>query len=135
MLEEVLLILFSVLGFLIAYHVWNKVHRKKQKLVCLRGEGCNKVTTSKYAKTFGIENTILGMIYFILIFSIGVSQLIFPWILTLGYVFLGKILISGGSAIFSIYLIGIQAFVLKDWCEYCLASSAISVAIFLTVIL
>lgn len=135
MMEEVLLIFFSILGFLIAYHVWNKVHRKKQKLVCLRGEGCNKVTTSKYAKTFGIENTLMGMAYFILIFAIGILQLIFPEILTLSYVFWGKILVSGSSALFSIYLIGIQAFVLKDWCEYCLASSAISVLIFMTIII
>jgi len=134
MLEEVLLILLSIIGFFIAYHVHNRVHRKKQKLVCLRGEGCNKVTTSKYAKTFGIENTILGMIYLTLIFAIGILQLIFPGILTLNYVFWGKILVSGGSALFSIYLVGIQAFVLKDWCEYCLASSAISIAIFLVVV-
>jgi len=51
------------------------------------------------------------------------------------YLYLGKLLVSGGAALMGTYLAFAQLFILKKWCEYCLASSVLSLAIFLVILL
>ncbi len=135
-MEEVLLILFSVLGFSISYYIWKKIIRQKKKLVCMIGDGdCDDVVNSKYGRIFGINNTIVGMAYYSLVFVTSIAFLIYPFLNNFSYLLLGKILVSGGAALTGIYLASTQLFILKKWCEYCLASSALSLAIFLVVLL
>ena len=60
---------------------------------------------------------------------------LFPEFFALNYVFLGKIIITGIAALFSIYSIFIQLFILKEVCEYCLSLSALGIAIFVVVLI
>jgi len=64
--------------------------------------GCSYVLNSKFSKTFGIDNSILGVFYF-LIFGI------------LNYLNKEKFLkiLSGIGAIFALYLIFVMLFILK----------------------
>jgi uncharacterized membrane protein len=39
------------------------------------------------------------------------------------------------AALFSVYLLFVQFAVLKEWCEYCMISSAITIAIFIIEVL
>ena len=42
-------------------------------MYCVIGENCDAVVKSTYVKTFGIENTIPGMLYYALIFVYGAA--------------------------------------------------------------
>ena len=132
-MEHLFLLPLSILGFAISWWIWYKKGRK-QKLVCVIGEDCDKVIRSKYAVTFGIENTILGMLYYVFVFVVSLGHIYAPAFVVLSSVFLIKIIISGAAALFSVYLVYIQLAVLKEWCEYCLASAAVTLAIFLVVL-
>ena len=132
--EHILLLALSEIGFAVSWFVWSK-KSKHEKLVCVIGKDCDKVIRSKYGDTFGFDNTLLGMLYFAFVFVASVIQffyldfydlLLFSW---------GRLIISGLAALFSAYLILIQIFVLKEYCEYCLATGALSIAIFLVVLL
>ncbi|MEK6897895.1 MAG: vitamin K epoxide reductase family protein [Nanoarchaeota archaeon] len=135
MLKEILLIIFSLFGFFLSFYIWNKSIRKKERLVCIVGKNCENVIQSKYGKTFGVDNTILGMIYSLVIFLIALSQFLFPQLPAVSYFILGKIIFSGCAALFSVYLIFIQLYVIKELCEYCLASAITSLMIFLVIII
>ena len=132
-MNPVYLILLSSVGFVIsAYLLYAKTYDKK--LVCLPGHDCDAVVKSKYGKTFGMENTIFGILYYLLIFVYGVglylNRNLFKEIIVY-YVLVGASVIS---VLFSIYLTAVQAFVLKKWCDYCIVSSIVSLLILLVLI-
>ena len=132
-MEHVWLLIFSALGLLISYYVWYKHNFKKEKLVCVIGDDCAKVIDSKYGKIFGISLSITGIFYFGFIFLIALLHFFFQGFFVLNYVAWGKIIITGVGALFSVYTIFLQFFVLKELCEYCLSLSALGVAIFVVI--
>ena len=133
-MEFIFLMLLGLAGFVISSYILYK-NSKAQPLVCHIGSDCGKVTNSKYGKTFGFDNTILGMIYYGFVFVMSLLAGIFPEFIASSSVFLGRLLISGGAALFSAYLVYIQLIVLKEFCEYCLVSSSLSIAIFLVILI
>ena len=109
------------------------IYRKKKyghPLVCPIGSDCDPVIYSKYSRLFHIPLETVGAIYYTII------------ILTYAVFYASPTLHSPGAALvllelttvallFSTYLTGIQAFVIKQWCTWCLSSAAICAAIFL----
>ena len=134
-MEHIWLLILSALGFLISYYIWYKYNFKKEKLVCIIGNGCGKVIDSKYGKIFGISQSVMGIFYFGFIFIAGLMYFFFPEFFTLDYIILGKIIFTGIGALFSIYSIFLQLFILKELCEYCLSLSALGLAIFVIVLI
>ncbi len=126
------LILFSLIsllglaGFLIAAFIYRK-KKLKQKLVCPMRADCDTVIHSDYSRIFGIPVEILGMIYYAFIgltYSlISISNL---WTVPIAYFLFA---VSLFSVIFSIYLISIQMFVIKNWCSWCMYSAGITILI------
>lgn len=128
-------ILLSAAGFAIAFYIYRK-KSKKEKLICnILDSDCDQVVKSQYGQLLGIPNEVMGMAYYLLlivsvillmsgvtaIFNFSLTNLIF--------------IVSGLAAVVSIILIYIQAIILKNWCEYCLASSLINIIIFILEIL
>lgn len=133
-MSEYTIILLAILGFVISFLIWyTKINNKK--LVCVIGKDCNKVINSKYSKTFGINNEILGMLYYSLLIIISILILKSPFFSTINIVNLGRIIIAGFSALFSVYLTYVQIFKLKEYCEYCWAVNVINIIIFLVILL
>ena len=144
-MKYIYLILLSSIGFLISFYIYYSKKKSKQ-LYCPIGHSCNFVVESKYGKTFGIENTIPGMVFYLLIFAYGtaslqkisnslkffqfINQNIFKW----SYVYYLIVIASIFSVLFSIYLTSIQAFALRKWCFYCIISSLASVLILIVLI-
>lgn len=123
------LLFFSLAGFWVSWYIYRK-KKKNQPLVCLIGKDCNQVVWSKYNAMFGIPNEVVGMVYY----SATAAGALF-----LGngvFVFFGipvwsALVIAGGVATSSsIILLFIQAFILRRWCDYCIVSTIITVAIF-----
>ena len=134
-MEHILLLILSALGFSISYYVWYKNNLKKEKLVCMIGHDCGKMINSKYGKIFGISPSVMGVFYFGFIFIIALLHFLFIEFFTLNYVLFGKIIITGIAALFSIYSLFLQFFILKELCEYCLSLSILGIAIFVVVLI
>ena len=133
MIRELLIIITAVAGFVLAAYIHHK-HKTQQPLVCRIGYDCNKVVTSKYATTFGFKNDMLGMIYYDFV-AISYAILLLLPSLRIPLINYGLLAATGGAFLFSVYLVFIQAFIIKEWCEWCLGSALISTIIFLLAVL
>lgn len=103
-------------------------------LFCPRSGNCDDVIKSKYGKTFGIENTIPGMGYYVVILIYATGLLSNRNIFKEAIVYYSIVGISLVSVMFSLYLAYIQKFVLRKWCYYCIISTIASLLIFVVII-
>ncbi len=122
-------LILAIIGFALSFYIWNKKTRNEE-LYCIIGEDCNKVIHSEYAETFGIENTVLGMVYYTGIFIISWVSIMWPKTLMFSFFLTSHLIITGLAALVSLYLTFIQLFKIRELCEYCLANTAIILAIF-----
>jgi uncharacterized membrane protein len=123
-----LLLILSIIGFFVsAYILYSK--KLNKPLFCPIGENCDYVVRSKYGKTFGIENTIPGIIFYAVIFLYGLVLMLNRNIFKEDIVHYLIVGISIASVLFSLYLVYVQKFILKKWCIYCLVSTAASILI------
>jgi uncharacterized membrane protein len=121
-------------GFAVSWYIY-RTKRKHKKLVCIIGKDCNRVVESKYNTLLGIPNEILGLLYYAFVILLVLGILL--EIERVGPVTLLFALVASGfiAAFFSTVLLIIQAFMLRKWCEYCIVSAGISIAIFILEIL
>ena len=112
-----LIIVFSIIGFLISVYLYFE----GRKMGCALN-GCDLVLTSKYSKFLGIDNSLLGMVYF---FLIGLFSL-------LNKTKFLKI-ISIFALFFALYLLFVMFFVLKEICPFCLIVDFIAIIIFVLI--
>jgi len=122
------LVFLAILGFSISFYISSKKGHE-EKIKCIVGEKCDVVLKSKYNKTFGFRNEILGMLYYVFIIALVLiflsgTKYVFDVNLELALVILGSF-----AFLFSVYLTYIQFFVLKATCDYCLTSAAINLLI------
>ncbi|MBI2542050.1 vitamin K epoxide reductase family protein [Candidatus Woesearchaeota archaeon] len=128
------LIILSTIGFAVSFYIfYTKKHGKKMH--CVIGENCDDVVKSKYGKTFGIENTIPGMAYYLLVLAYGIAILYDRNVFKENFIYYFIVSASIGSVLFAAYLTSVQAFVLKKWCEYCIVSSISSLLILIVLLL
>ncbi len=128
-LIQIVIFVLGLGGFMVAKHIRN--HKTKNMLlVCPIRFDCNTVVNSDYSKFFGLPVEILGMAYY---GFVSVSYLFFIFLPSLLPNFLigFMILLSMTALIFSIYLIGVQIFILKKGCSWCFVSAFISILIFI----
>ena len=94
---------------------------------CLILEGCEVVLTSTYSVIMGVPLALLGLIFYIAIFTL--VNLIDIY----GDKLLPKIMAGAGTIGFvaSLYFLYLQVFVIRALCIYCLTSLASSTAIFI----
>ena len=124
------LIVLSLLGIVnTVYLIWKS--KIKEPLVCPIGQDCNKVLDSKWNKIFFIKNDILGLLFYIGVI-VGAILLLFDFDKIIKTIL---IFASGIAVLFSIFLVFIQAKVIKNYCFYCLISTFINVLIFLNLLL
>jgi uncharacterized membrane protein len=126
-------IIFALAAFGIAAYVYAK-KKRDQPMVCPLNGHCDLVTRSRYSKFLGIPVEFIGMVFDILIIFIYTTNYLIPGIIP-DIIFFLVIGIAFGAFIFCLYLIIIQAFVLKKWCTWCLFSAGFSTLIFITVLL
>jgi len=125
-------VIFSIAGFLLAGYVYVK-KRKKETLVCPMNGKCDEVINSRYSRFVGVPVELLGIIYYAFIGAIYTFIFIDPWFFSDG----AKFFITGitvGAFLFSIYLVFIQAFILRQWCTWCLFSAGFTTFIFVTAV-
>lgn len=108
------------------------IHFKKQMhhpIVCPIGHSCDPVVHSEYSRIMDIPVEILGVIYYTIIVVVYAATLAYPTlksdILTLPILGL-----TTAAFLFSLYLTSVQAFILRQWCTWCLISASLCAVIF-----
>ena len=127
-LPTLLIILSSLGGLSLATFI----HLKKKEpkpLVCPIGHSCDPVVHSDYSRFMRIPVELLGILYYLIVLISYVLLFMYPQ---------GKtpateatlLALSAIAFLFSAYLTWVQAFVLKEWCTWCLISASLCVLIF-----
>jgi len=121
------LILLSMLGITdasyLSYSYFSGIPVK-----CSFFSGCEIVTASKYSEIFGIPISLIGLLYYILLFVIIV------WATRKEEISISGIknvfLLSFFGFLFSAYLLYLQVFIIQTLCIFCLISATVSTLIF-----
>jgi uncharacterized membrane protein len=115
--------LIAFLGMVDTFYL--SLKRNAGPIPCRVTSGCNDVLNSRYSEVAGIPLSSIGLVFYLGVFGMAVFEL-FGTAKTLPWLFYP----AGLALLISALLVGIQAFSLKAFCEYCLLSSAFVVAIF-----
>ena len=122
-LTSLVLLALSFSGFGVVFYIAQR-KRKKATMVCpLRGK-CDAVVYSKYARFLGIDLTTFGLGYYGVLSLAYILKLALPSVPPeFSFIVLG---LSVGGLLFSIYLTAVQAFVLRQWCTWCVISALVT---------
>lgn len=90
-------------------------------------KGCDVVLTSHFSTIFGVPLSLFGMGFYLSVILMSLLLITNPKPLFLKLFYL----LAGWGFVFSLFLLAIQAFVLHQFCQYCLLSCATSTGIFL----
>lgn len=128
-LPTLFIILCAFCGLLLATFI----HFKKRHgvpLICPIGHSCDPVVHSDYSKFMHVPVEVLGVLYYLLI-AVGYSLFAMYPSMKTGGVEIALLGISAFAFLFSIYLTAVQAFILREWCTWCLISALFCATIFL----
>ena len=103
-------------------------HVTGQSVRCTIISGCSEVLSSPYAVVAGIPLAVIGAAAYFTVFSLAILALF-------GYRIAGTLLtpLVIGMFVVSLWLIYLQAFVIREFCQYCLLSAAITTALLVVV--
>ena len=107
------------------------IKRNAGPIPCHVTHGCTDVLTSKYSEVAGIPLSWLGLAFYVTVLSLAVFSVFEDPKNDSGLPLRAIFYLSGVGLIISALLVGIQAFILKAFCEYCLLSAALILSIFL----
>jgi len=127
-LYYIVIIIAGLIGLSLSIYIGKK-KRNGSQLVCPLGADCDAVIHSEYAKFFGIPLEVMGTLYYLVIVLGYLFFLIFPQIIDINLSFF-LLTFSAIGFLFSIYLVFIQLFAIKQWCTWCLISAICSIFIF-----
>jgi len=126
-MQNISILILSLIGLAITTYI-GSAHLLKKKVVCLiSNKDCNIVLDSKYSKTFGIKNEILGLLYYI---AIPVAVFIIPT----ASIILATKAASTIAMLHSIILFVIQAKKLKNYCSWCITTAVINILLLILLI-
>jgi len=125
-----LILLLAIVGFGITWHI-RRMRSKKAPMTCPVGGKCDRVLESKYNSIFGVSNDLAGLFYYAGVFGIAFLLLLGTTTLIGVPLGVGLFLMGASGLVFSVILTGIQAFALKAWCSWCLASALINLVLFI----
>ena len=103
-------------------------HVTGQSVRCTIISGCSAVLSSPYAVVAGIPLAALGAAAYFTVFSLAILTLF-------SYHWAGKVMQVTVFTMFglSLWLVYLQAFVIREFCQYCLLSAAITTALLVMV--
>ena len=95
-----------------------------QSLRCTIVSGCSEVLGSKYAHIGSLPLAALGALVYFTVFSLSILA-------AFGYLFARPLLAAlvGVMFLMTLWLLYLQAFVIHHFCQYCLLSAAVTVAL------
>lgn len=121
--------LLSLLGLADALYLTIE-HVTGQSVRCTLISGCSEVLSSPYAVVAGIPLAAIGAAAYFAVFSLATLA-------AFDYRIAAKLLIPLVAAMFlvSLWLVYLQAFVIREFCQYCLLSAAITTSLLVVVLI
>jgi uncharacterized membrane protein len=121
--------LLSLVGLVDALYLTIE-HVTGQTVRCTIVSGCSEVLSSPYAVVAGVPLAAIGAAAYFTVFSLAILTLF-------GYPKAGTLLMALLIMMFgvSLWLIYLQAFVIREFCQYCLLSALITTALLVVVVL
>lgn len=112
--------LLSLLGLADALYLTIE-HVTGQSVRCTIISGCSAVLSSQYAMVAGIPLAAIGAAAYFTVFSLAILAIF-------GYRWAGLVMRAMVITMFaiSVWLIYLQAFVIREFCQYCLLSALIT---------
>lgn len=103
-------------------------HVTGESVRCTIISGCSEVLSSPYAVVWGIPLATIGAAAYFTVFSLAILALF-------DYRIAGTLLTVLVIAMFvvSLWLVYLQAFVIREFCQYCLLSATITLALLVVV--
>ncbi len=121
-------IVLSICGMINSGYLIYK-HNQKKPLVCPLNHNCSVVTESEYGRIFFIRNEVLGFIFYLALLTTMLVIIFNPDLFSI--LKLPILIATLLSLLFSIFLVLLQKYVIKDYCFYCLISTIITLLIFI----
>jgi len=127
-MRKSLLLVLSLFGLFDAFYLLWVYTSPSRPMVCL-GSGCDTVRASPYAHLFGVPMPVFGVAAYMALGLLIFAEDLFPE-------HPGQLLryavtcLSGFGFLFSLYLEGLQAFVIHAWCAWCVTSGIIMTGLF-----
>lgn len=106
-------------------------HYSGGQVTCIIVTGCDKVLSGPYSEIFGIPIALMGVFYYLFIFS-GALFFLFG---NSHKFFRLSLLAASAGFIASIWFISLQLFIIKSICFYCMISAFCCFTLFLLAIL
>jgi uncharacterized membrane protein len=128
-IRPVLIALLAFTGMVDALYL--SIKRNSGPIPCHITQGCTDVLSSKYSVVLGVPLSSIGLAFYITILSLAVFTIFEDPNRPLTRLIAAVFYLSGMALVVSALLVGVQAFILKAYCEYCLLSAALVLTIFL----
>lgn len=134
------LIAITLLGLAdTGYLLWKRYGPRRETLVCPFNQACDLVLESSYGRALGMRNEVIGAAFYLLMLLLLVfagrdSPLPIPLFGASGPLRIA-FLISIPAFIASLILTGIQHFLLKNYCSYCLFANLVNALLFIGLLL
>ncbi len=91
--------------------------------------GCDKVLSSAWGSVLGQPLSLLGFLAYALMLLLAVLPLLSQSPAVMAPSRWGAFVVSTGMAVFSLVLIGVMAFAIRDCCPFCILSALLSLAL------
>ncbi len=120
-----LIFIFSLIGFAVTAFLAYEYSLTGSIICPITGSGCDAVRKSIYSKLFGINLPYFGLVFYLTVSVLSVlltqsfNKLINKF----------RLFVSFSGFVFGAYLTFLEAFIIKAYCIWCLASFVISIGI------
>lgn len=96
-------------------------HVSGRSVRCTIVSGCSEVLSSSYASVGGIPLALIGAVAYFVVFSLATLA-------AFGHRWAGKLILFVVAIMFlnTLWLLYLQAFVIKAWCQFCLLSALVT---------
>ena len=124
----IILFVLSIAGMIDSLYIYHK-NKQVAPMTCPINSDCNAVLKSKWNKFLGVKNEVWGFLYFLFIFRLSTFY-IFGLFDLLNFDLIVFFTVAFGF-LYSLFLIYVQIFKIKEYCLYCLYSAGINLLMFL----
>jgi len=116
--------LYIAAYFILVFYGYLNANTRLIPSVCrLEERTCQTVLGTKYARVFGVPNSLLGVLYYLIVIAV----LLIGWVTPALAV--GLILVAWFTVVLGLYLIYALFFIIRIPCPLCLTGHAINLAL------
>jgi uncharacterized membrane protein len=113
------LVFALIVGFGLSWFMYRQ-YRRETPFMCPMGNNCDEIMSSKWSTLLGYKNEVWSIAWYGVLLLLLLGAYLFPvvtaWLVIL---FVGAVAVG---ALYSVYLLCIELFVLKKMCFYCTLS-------------